>query len=287
VYGGCKILRQMKNKPSSFKLRPLQWLVVLATGTLLFLPLAMNTYSPSWNAFLKQLPLIKNSSNLIRWFMLYIPVVILIAALMLDRITESSKSKVAVLVISILTVIALNIFTDHDFYRYPVYDPQEITSSYYKVKSGVWAPKIKFIGVWLDEKGQATVPGFRNDLLARGVSQLYCYEPIFGYGRELLPQKSLHPGPVMEEKEGILNIKNPACYVWPESNDCQPGDHFTAQQKEAAEAFTNYRPYPFHIPPAQVVANWINGLSLLAALSFLIIFCIRSASALIKPNSNA
>jgi len=27
-----------------------------------------------------------------------------------------------------------------------------------------------------------------------------------------------------------LNLKNPACYVYPKANDCAPGDHFTEDQ---------------------------------------------------------
>jgi hypothetical protein len=87
--------------------------------------------------------------------------------------------------------------------------------------------------------------------------------------------KTLHPGPALEEKNGILNIKNPACYVWPQANNCEPGDHFTKEQKEAAAAFANYRPFPFLIPTAQKVANWFNVLSLIAVMFFLAGYATR------------
>ncbi len=112
--------------------------------------------------------------------------------------------------------------------------------------------------------------------LIHGASQLFCYEPMFGYRLEAFPVKTLHPGPVLEENNGVLNIKNPACYVWPQANDCEPGDHFTKEQEKAAEAFVNYRPFPFQMPTAQIVANWVNALSLMAALIFLIASCLKA-----------
>jgi hypothetical protein len=86
------------------------------------------------------------------------------------------------------------------------------------------------------------------------------------------------PCPVLEDKEGILIITNPACYVWPDANNCEPGDHFTMVQKEAAKAFANYKPYPFQIPIAQRIANWVNCLSLIAALFFLILYAARATN---------
>jgi hypothetical protein len=47
------------------------------------------------------------------------------------------------------------------------------------------------------------------------------------------------------------------------------------EQKEVAKAFTNYKPYPFQMPIAQRIANWVNCLSLIAALFFLILYAVK------------
>ena len=57
-----------------------QWFRIALIGGLL-LPICLNYYTPTWNAILKHLPILKNSTSLIRWISLYIPVVIVLTAL--------------------------------------------------------------------------------------------------------------------------------------------------------------------------------------------------------------
>ncbi len=275
LYGFWKIFQPMNKKDVWLKLSRISWRSASAMTALLILPVALNTFHPSWNALLKQLPLIKNSSNLIRWSIIYIPVVILTAALMLEKTAAASKYRLGIAVVGIATVVAFNAFTNRDFYHQQNYDPKEIGASHKKVKAGLWTPEIKNIGVYVDKKGQTISPLFRNNMLVHGASQMLCYEPLFGYRLEDFPTKTLHPGPALEEKEGILNIKNPACYVWPESNHCQPGDHFTTEQTEAAKAFLSYRPFPFRFPVFQRIGNTVNIMSLIAAALFLIVYLSR------------
>jgi len=275
LFGLWCIFRQMLAKDLVWELSWKQWLQAGAMATLLLLPILVNTYSPDWNAFLKKLPLVKNASNLIRWFVIYIPIAILAAALMLEKIIVSSKYRTGIVVISMAAVVSLNAFVERDFYKRQDYDPVEIVKSYYKVKTGLWKPVIKQIAVYVNTEGKIITGMSANDMLVHGASQLFCYEPMFGYRQEGFPIKSLHPGPVFEEKEGLLNIKNPACYVWPQANNCEPGDHFTAEQKDAAEAFVNYRPYTFKVPAVQKAANWVNAMVLSFAFLFLFFYNAR------------
>jgi hypothetical protein len=276
VYGGLKILRQLQIKECILKSNWKQYLQIAAIAALLILPLAVNTYSPAWNAFLKKIPLIKSASSLIRWFIIYIPVVIITTTLIFEKITISTKYQMITVIISLTAVVAINAVTDRNHYLKRNYDPKEIVRSYYQVKAGLLAPNIKAIGINVDEKGQLQLLIKRNNMLVYGASQLYCYEALFGYRLEDFPVKTLHPGPVLEEKGGVLNIKNPSCYVWPAANHCQPGDHFTVQQKEAAEAFVNYRPFAFQMPAIQQAANWINALALITALVFLLLYAAKA-----------
>ncbi len=90
-----------------------------------------------------------------------------------------------------------------------------------------------------------------------------CYEPIFGYFGEQFPVKQLRPGPVRVPVGNRFNLKNPACYLFPRENNCQPGDHFLISQKADAENFINYKPIKFDMPVLQYIANWISLLVVL------------------------
>jgi hypothetical protein len=272
LYGCWKISQQTESKEFWPNLSRIPWLSVGAITLLLALPVALNTFHPSWNALLKKLPMIKNSSNLIRWMIIYIPVVILMAALMLEKLSAPPKHRLGIVVVGISIAVAFNAVTNRDFYHQQNYDPKEIVTSYHKVKADLWTPEIINIGVYVDKEGNAIMPLFRNNMLVHGASQMLCYEPLFGYRLESFPAKNLHPGPALEEKEGFLNIKNPACYVWPEANNCEPGDHFNTEAEAAAKAFLTYRPFPFKIPVSQRVANYMNVFSLIAAVLLLIVY---------------
>jgi hypothetical protein len=105
------------------------------------------------------------------------------------------------------------------------------------------------------------MPQGRNDVLVQGGSQLLCYEPLFGYALEKFPIRTLHPGSILAVHEGYLNLKNPACYVYPLENACEPGEHFFVDQQEVAKAFSAYKPLPFRLPAWQKAANVFNLLA--------------------------
>ena len=256
-----------------------KWLQLGAIAVLLALPIAVNTYSPGWNALLKQLPLIKSASSLFRWFTVYIPFVIIAAVIVLEKAVVSTRQRGWVVGISLAAVVGANITMERDYYLTQDYNPEEIVASYHRVKDGHWVPGIHLIGTGTNQAGRVRTQLERNHLLTQGTSQIFCYEAMFGYHLEDLPLKSLHPGPVMAEAAGVLNIKNPACYVWPEANSCLPGDHFTLEQRNEAEAFAGYGPYSFQVPPAQKAANWVNALALIAALAYYILRAARGVYA--------
>ncbi|MFP4040674.1 MAG: hypothetical protein ACLFS7_09040 [Desulfosudaceae bacterium] len=237
--------------------------------TLLALPVALNYYTPAWNRFLKTVPVIGSSTQCTRWFCMYIPVITLLTALAVVKTPFLKKFQKTIAVVGVIGVITLNLIADTSYYRRESYSPLPIMAAYNKVRRGYWEPAVTRIGVCSDRSGRPGVPAHRNDGLIFGVSSLTGYDSVFGYGLENLPFKQLEPGPVFKEKDGRLNIKNPACYVFPEANDCRPGDHFTVAEKEKAEAFTRYRPYEFEMPLLQKIANWLTLGSL--SLSFVIL----------------
>lgn len=250
------------------RLNSARWAWLALLGFTLTLPLVLNIYTPGWNAFLKQVPLIKSSSNLLRWFLVYIPVVILPAALLLDRISPLASRRNGILMAALAALILINAVKDRTFYHDQYYRPDTIVSAWQAAYTGTTPPHIQYVGAYVDANNRIQMTGNGNDMIAAWGSQFACYNAVFGYQLEHFPVKALHPGPVLAETNGLLNIKNPACYTYPEQNNCVPGDHFTTAQREAAQTFANYKPYPFSFSPGQQVANRVTlvTLALLAVL---------------------
>ena len=249
---------------------------------LLFIPLALNFYTPSWNAFLKSVPFIKNSSLNFRWFCCYIPVVILASCVVFEKITAPiQRYRILMITAGILFVIITSAVKDRTFYRSQRFNPKFVLDAYHDLKAGKLSPEIKYI----DEsviKGNDTLVG--GDVLALGSSQLRPYEPIFGYRLENFPMKSLVTGEVMQvNADGYLNLKNPSSYVFPKENNCEPGDHFKSSETDKAENFRRYRKYPFEFSASQKFANVLSLGSLSVLFLYFIIFSIKNIAGRLLP----
>jgi hypothetical protein len=256
------------NKPSNLPKQSPQPLILLIT--ILMIPLVLNIYTPQWNAILKQIPLIKSSSSLVRWWLIYIPVVIVYTAIALERCVFLKNIKSQLIVISVWGILFLSACKYGSFYDLPNYRPEAIIASYQSVATGSAIPKIEKITAVRENYGytlQASLDP--NDAMVSGGSPLECYNPSFGYRLETLPLKSVHVGGIYEQSQGELNIKNPACYVFPTENHCEPGAHFSVAEKPQAEAFAQYKPFSFAISQQQKIANWVTQLALLLVAGFL------------------
>jgi hypothetical protein len=110
-----------------------------------------------------------------------------------------------------------------------------------------------------------------------GISPIGCYEAIFGYRLEWFPGRELRPGRTLAAVRGRLNLLNPACFAFPEANNCRPGDRFSAAERENAERFVCYRPFPFERPASQRLADLANLSGLSGLVAFLVLYCARAA----------
>jgi hypothetical protein len=238
---------------------PQSLLALIVLVIILLIPLAINIYTPEWNALLKRTPLIKSSSALFRWWLIYIPIVIIYAAICLEKLTFLGKYHTHTVVAGVAVIIVLNLTQDRMYYDMQSYNGDPILQAYQKTTLNNISPEIHDIG--MNDQ--------RNNALVSGISQLRCYNPSFGYGLENLPVKTLHPGSVFEQTDGYLNLKNPACYVFPTENKCQPGDHFKIAQKAEAELFTHYKAFSFAVSTTQKIANLITELALVLVMGFL------------------
>ena len=240
---------------------PRSHIALLLLLFILTIPLAVNIYTPEWNAILKQTPLIKSSSGLIRWWLIYIPIVIIYSAIELDRLTLITKYRPWIVAGFSVAIVVVNLTQDSLYYDTQGYDPRVVSEAYAKYKQSGGDPAIHSIGT-----SESMLQ--RNDTLVAGISQLYCYNPSFGYRLESLPLKTLHAGNIFDQTDGFLNLKNPACYIYPAENACQPGDHFRVDQRAQAELFAQYKPFHFEVSTRQKIANWITVFSLMLVLAY-------------------
>jgi len=266
IYHTYRTLRRSSGKvPDTRKV-----LLILICLFIYAIPIALNYSAPGWDQLIKSIPILKSSSQFVRWFILYIPGMILFTAILAESTPFLRKNQLSLSVVCILAIIIINIVPDRTFYHEQEYDPSEILQAYQRVSNHEWTPRITHISVCADKSGKILF--YQNDTMAHGYSQLFCYDAIFGYRLENFPKKNLRPGHILEEKDGYFNIKNPVCYIFPDENDCMPGDHFTIHQKKEVIAFANYQPFSFKIPLMQKIANWVSILSLLFVVSFLAVY---------------
>jgi hypothetical protein len=228
---------------------------------LLVIPLVLNTHAAGWTAFLKALPVIGASSSLLRWFAAYILPAALGGAVALDRIAAQAGNGGGVLAAAgaVATVVAL-LAPDRAFYGpngLGFYDPVRIEASWRAVASGQAVPSVTGIADTALDGGRDSMQ--RQDALTAGLSQKTCYDPLFGYRLEFLPQAALHVGPALAVGlPGRLNLINPACYVFPAANGCAPGDAFRTDQHAAAARFLAYRPFGARVPAMAAAAGWLS-----------------------------
>jgi hypothetical protein len=232
---------------------------VVAIGfilVLLSIPILLNWYQSDWNGFLKRLPYVGNSTTLLRFFSAYILVVIVFACLVLDRLPLPVSGGYFYLLliacISLCVMLLQTFGTDRGFYSSQGYSIVPIETAYARAQATYIVPSIEAIG-----------RGDGNDAMVKGISQISCYQPLFGYRLEKFPATPLQLGRVIAPVGQFINVKNPACYVFPAENNCKPGDHFAMSEMEEAVAFLSYRPFSFGQPYWQKLATWVSLLSMI------------------------
>ncbi len=248
----------------------------LGIGLISLMPLVLQFYTPEFNEHLKSLPLIGATAWPMRWLILYLPVLPIATAWLAWR-ALGERQALAPWVVggALVLLVAFNLIERRQYYAEQTYNPQQILAGYARLAAGeVRDHRVTAIGLMIDpDTGEVIADGRRNDIVVDGISQARCYNPSFGYRLEKFPANNLVLGYVLWENEGSFNIRNPACYVFPEENGCSPGDKFRIDQRAEAEAFVAYRPFPFKKSQLQRVADMVTmGSLVLAALFVLLVW---------------
>lgn len=278
-----RLTRSDGDQGPATRFTPGQTVTLAGLQLLLLLPLALNYYSPDWNHFLKTLPVIRQLSNVFRWFVIYIPFLVLMAALAMERTGLLRRYHLQVIALALTLIIGQNLITDTAYYEDQVYAPDTILAAYDAARESGTTPSIEYMVTSQDETGTPRPSLDGNDALVDGGSQLLCYEPIFGYRLENLPFKTIHPGPALVDEGGFLNLKNPACYLYPKENNCEPGDHFLASQLKEAEVFINFQPFAYNKSQAQEVADDITLVTIILLLLLSCLYGVIALRARLRP----
>ena len=74
----------------------------------------------------------------------------------------------------------------------------------------------------------------------------------------------------LSEHNGRLNLFNPSCFLFPEENNCLPGDTFKISDKEKLVKFANYKKFEFKQNKFQIISNYISIITFMGCLLYLI-----------------
>jgi hypothetical protein len=228
-------------------------------------PLALNFYSQWWQIVLKSAPVIKNSTNNVRWLATYILLFSAISAICVDYVFKKERTAILAGLFFSAIVAATAMFPDRAYYKDQPYNPKEVTDAYIRAKNSGHPREVRAIAAIVANNAPFAAMG-RNDLLVEGWSSYMCYEPVFGYNLEKFPYKTLHMGAVWDSKDGRFNLKNPACMTFPNENGCLPGDQFKTEEIEKAAKFIAYKNFDFKISPKQRAANYTSLVAWLVLL---------------------
>lgn len=243
-------------------------------AAILLIPSAVLWYTPEWNAVLKSVPIIKTTSFPFRQIIIWIPLGCVAGAMA----WQSAEKKICAnntardaeawlgLVLVIVAILLESSLADKSYYIDPsiqTYDPSAIDQAWQEARHG-HIPPIGRITDY-DQLQNSRNP---NESIITGESFLHCYNPSYGYRQETLPVGRLKSGEsVMFAHDSRLNIKNPACLVWPSENACTIlGDEYKSVDIEAATSFVNRKPINFSTPKKQQQANLLSEVSIVATI---------------------
>ncbi len=249
--------------------------IYLVIFTILFLPLAFQFYTPELNEWYKKLPIIGATAAPVRWLIIYLPIVPIATVLLASQLMIGHETRVTKLVaFGIMTMLLFTLIEPRWYYRDDQnYNPSDLLTAYGLLREGgANTHQIRALNVTVDPKHKDPTPTISgNELFIAGISQMHCYNPSFGYRLEKLPLAGLIVGNVFQEMDGKLNIRNPACFVYPEENRCLPGNRFRIDQRDQAEAFISYQPFPFIKSQRQIIADWVTVGGLVFLFMFLVV----------------
>ena len=250
---------------------------------ILTIPFILNVGVFSLDKIWNSIPILGSTWVQIRWNALYIIPLIIFSLIIFNSNLIIKKNDYLILFL-ISFVVLQNIFYDKKYYQSQYYNPKNMVEFSKKINHDPNVSFIKGISAFID-KDEKIIAKQRNDNFILGLSSYFCYQPIFGYTLENFPKKNL----IFNKKIKIsdskslligdintkdnlknLNFLNPSCFLFPEKNNCNPGDLFKKSEINNLNNFLKYKKIQFKKPLIQIISDYISLLTFIFTLFFLI-----------------
>jgi len=219
-----------------------------------------------------------------RFMAIIILPIIIVSSLLINKIIIKEHIIKIFTILCLSIIIFQNYIYDKSHYHNQNYNPKNI-ETFSKNKERIKNSKIENIVLIADKNKNPVITIQRNNLFIHGLSPMFCSQPIFGYNLEKMPKNfkfnkinqidekffyyTGSPKLVTEEK---LNFFNPSCFIFPNENNCKPGDLFKKNQINQLENFLNYKKFNFKISNIQKIFNLISILTIIIVLSYIIYY---------------
>lgn len=260
--------------------------ILLLSLAIILLPIILNTNLFNFQSFWNSIPIIGSSWVQVRWSAIYIIPLILFSVIVLENI-NISKYKNFFIVTLIFIAIFQNVLRDKSFYHNQMYNPKDIVKFSKKIDNHNLNKNydIRGYAVIVDKDDKLVKHNKRNDLFTLNLSSAFCYQPLFGYNLKDFPKKNIifNKKIKISEKKFIsigephvandknkFNFFNPSCFLFPNENNCLPGDLFSKSQEKSLKNFLNYEKIDFKKNKIQNISDYISLFSFLILIIFLI-----------------
>ena len=247
-----------------------------------FIPILFNVNFLNQFKLIQTIPFLNSTWVQVRWMLIYILPIIILAGLIIESIDISFKKKY--LAISLIFILlAQNLIKDKSWYvNDQKYSVKNATDFSLKIKKGIDL-EIKGPAILMNEFNSPKKINNKNDMFFQSYSPLTCYQPIFGYGLEQLNAKGIFfnskiilqdnsyilYSDKLDERDGHLMFFNPSCFLFPKENNCLPGDTFKISEKEKLVKFTKYKKFKFQQNGFQIISNYVSIFTFLGCLIYL------------------
>lgn len=235
------------------------------------IPFLVNYYDPSWNAILKQIPVISATTSPLRWLLIYIFILIIFSGFAQHAF---KKARHIVSIICIIAIPILVLLENKHYYDTQPYAALALEKEFTSFMASKKQPMIS------NNIMVTPTPSIRqNSYLIQGANALNCYNPTYGYSLEKAEFKTLAVAPVLAlMSPTTFNIRNPACIIYPKENNCKLWDNFSTDQIDSLEQFVTYRPFAFERSQLQKSADIISLMSVWLVTLFFVLCLLKSAT---------
>jgi hypothetical protein len=253
-----------------------RWPAIALVGVLL-LPALLNAGPDWWGQLLLRVPILQNNTTFVRWWLIYLLPLVAATALAFDALVTTPRARALLLVAGVTLVIGQTLARDIRYYTDPDrnYNPKFVVAAHEALRAGTPLPAIERVG--RPEYLHARTSYFaRNDAFLTGATSWPCYDGLFGYELELLPDLGLREGPVLEyAPDGRLNFVDPESYLVTTAG-APKATRFAGDRIGRARDLAAYRPTPRAVPGWQRVATGISAGAVVLSLVIL-------GAALVRP----